>query len=445
MDKVDCVVVGAGPAGSSCAIGLARKGIKTVLLERGREAGGKNVASFVLFTDVLRMIIPEFEDEAPLERVVTDNSFICLFNKDFLEFRMRFSDFSEKRSAYTAYRSKFDKWFAQKAEEEGVELIRGVLVTGLLKEKGRVVGVRIGNEEILADVVVGADGVLSVVSRDSGLYEDDTSRYKLGIKEVLDLPPEIIEERFQLSKGEGCIKDGWGYPLSDVGGVFSLYTNTDSISIAVFAPIDSIRQGRVNLRQRLEEFKAHPYINSLLIGSSLREYEAHILSDGGRLKLKRLYSDGVILCGEAGGFMSSTWVGVPPAMLSGLKAAEAVALAKRRGRYDAESLSCYADLLRQTGLPRTLYNARRFSNLIVSLKGEQIEKLNCNLIRLTEDFTLGEIDFLSPGSSPMLSRIFDDFVMEFLPKYLRYPLKTIVKSLANLLVLIKKVKIRRSV
>lgn len=50
MDKVECIVVGAGPAGAACALGLARKGIETVLLERGQEAGEKNVASFVLFT-----------------------------------------------------------------------------------------------------------------------------------------------------------------------------------------------------------------------------------------------------------------------------------------------------------------------------------------------------------------------------------------------------------
>ena len=60
MDKVHCIVVGGGPAGAACAYGLSKKGIETVLIERGRSPGEKNVASFVLFTDVLESIVPSF-------------------------------------------------------------------------------------------------------------------------------------------------------------------------------------------------------------------------------------------------------------------------------------------------------------------------------------------------------------------------------------------------
>jgi len=81
MDRVECVVVGAGPAGSACAIGLARKGVETVLVDRGRYAGEKNVASFVLFANVLETIIPNYREEAPLERIGSDTGFICLLDK----------------------------------------------------------------------------------------------------------------------------------------------------------------------------------------------------------------------------------------------------------------------------------------------------------------------------------------------------------------------------
>ena len=60
-------------------------------------------------------------------------------------------------------------------------------------------------------------GTHSVVSRESGLYVDDTSRCLLGIKEVHDLPPEVIEERFNLLPGEGVAWDGFGYQ-ADMGG-----------------------------------------------------------------------------------------------------------------------------------------------------------------------------------------------------------------------------------
>ena len=47
MEKADCIVVGAGPSGTACAISLTQKGFKTVLLERARQPGEKNVASAV--------------------------------------------------------------------------------------------------------------------------------------------------------------------------------------------------------------------------------------------------------------------------------------------------------------------------------------------------------------------------------------------------------------
>ena len=270
----------------------------------------------------------------------------------------------EKQQIHTAYRTRLDGWLAGKAEEAGATLLRGVCVTDLLKENGRVVGVKVGDEEMLADVVIGADGFHSVVARDSGLLEDDTSRFMLGVREVIDLPPEVIEDRFQVSPDGGCMKDGWGYPVDDVGGLMAIYTMKDAVTLTLFAPMDAMREG-CNLRERMEMFKEHPYVARFIKDGKLREYEAHILADGGRIKLDQLYTDGVLLCGEAGGFNSNAWVGVPCGMLSGMKAAEAVALAKQKGRYDAETLSCYKDVLYTTGLPRTLYLAKSMSDFMV--------------------------------------------------------------------------------
>lgn len=439
------MVVGAGPAGSACAITLARRGIETVLVERGRDAGEKNVASFVLFANVLKTIIPGFADEAPLERIGSDNGFVCLRENDMLELRTKAGDYYEDPVVYTAYRSRFDQWFASKAEEEGVEVVRGMLVTDVLMEGGRVVGIKVGDDELLADVVVGADGVHSVVARQSGLYVDDTSRYMLGVKEVLDLSPEVIEQRFQLRPGEASVKDGWGYPLSDVGGLFTIYTNNDSVSICLFAPIDALKERGVNLRERLEVFKAHPYVHSLIGGSELREYEAHILADGGRIKMDHLYSGGVLLCGEAGGFNSAMWVGVPSGMLSGIKAAEAVASAKRRGRYDAEALSCYVDLLYETGLPRMLHSARSFSDFMVKSARKHMETFSDNLLELVKDSIMEEVDFFSPEPYPVLEKWYSGLLEEYVPGVLKLPLGMVVSAVSRLWSWYGKRKIRRAV
>lgn len=66
----DCIVVGAGPAGSAAALQMARDGLDVVFLERGNRPGEKNVMSGVLITDKLCELVPDFVDRAPLQRLI---------------------------------------------------------------------------------------------------------------------------------------------------------------------------------------------------------------------------------------------------------------------------------------------------------------------------------------------------------------------------------------
>jgi electron transfer flavoprotein-quinone oxidoreductase len=433
MDKVHCIVVGGGPAGAACAYGLSKKGIETVLIERGRSPGEKNVASFVLFTDVLESIVPSFSEEAPLERCVTDHSFLALGEKDYVQFQSRYYSHFTKHIAFTAFRSKFDEWFAGKAKEAGAELITARMVTDLLIDDGRVVGIKIGDDELLSDVVVGADGVHSVVARKAGLVADEPARYMLGIKEVLDLPSEVIDERFQLKEGEGAIKECFGYPVHDMGGVFSLYTNIDSISLAIFGPVESLKQKKIKLYERLQQLKEHPYIDSLIKGASLREYQAHILSDGGRVKPKDLYADGVLLCGEAGGFMSSFWIGVPPAMLSGLMAAETISLARERKDYSAKTLQHYLNFLDKTALPRMLKQSRKVSNYLVKAGRRNLPTYSRNMAEAMEGMLLSEVTFVEDRPFPFLSFFYFKIGQDFVPRSLRGPIRLLIKVSSSLI------------
>jgi len=444
MDKVQCVVVGAGPAGSACALSLARKGIETVLLERGQRAGEKNVASFVLMTPVLDRLIPDFRDEAPLERLVSDHSFIYLGEKDLLQLRWRLNEHTEKGLAYTAYRSKFDAWFAEKAREAGAELLTGVLVTDLIMENGRVAGVRIGDEELRADVVVGADGIHTVVGRASGLVEDDPRTYMLGVKEILDLPPEVLEERFQLAAGEGICLEMGGYAVEDIMGVSSLYTNKDSISLAIFGWVDKIKELGIDLHDRLGLLKQHPYIASLIAGAEMREYQAHIISNGGRMDFGKLYSDGVLLCGEAGGFMSFSYVGVPPGMLSGMMAAETIAQARKKYDYSADALSIYITYLEKTGLARTLYNSRAANKYIVDHGKANIPGYMDHLLKIMGNIVEDEVNFMDPEPYPYAREFYRNIAENSVPQPLRRPVRAAMKACAPLGSAMRKRKIRKA-
>lgn len=357
MEKVKSIVVGAGPAGSACAYTLAKKGIEVVLLERGQTPGEKNVAGFVLFTPVLEYLIPDCRDKAPTERNITRFDFIDIDGNDFRIFQNYYHSYRDDPICFSAFRSKFDAWLATEAENAGAELVAGVTVTDLILDGGRVVGVKVGDDELYADVVVGADGVHSIVAEKSGLLEKrDPKKLYLVVKEILDMPSDVIDRRFRLKEGEGSTLEG-EFPLG-VENLVTLYTNRDSVSMAVDCVMSDLIEERAKAHQLLEEVKSHPSLHPLLEGASLREYQAHLETINREpLRPESMYSDGVLLCGEAGKMIDMWGTGVPPAMLSGMMAAQTVEMAIDKKDYSAKTLKKYIDFLDSTSLWRTMYKS----------------------------------------------------------------------------------------
>ena len=71
MADFDVIVVGAGPAGSAAALVCARAGHRVCVLERGPFPGSKNMFGGVIYGRVLDGLIPNWFDEAPIQRWVT--------------------------------------------------------------------------------------------------------------------------------------------------------------------------------------------------------------------------------------------------------------------------------------------------------------------------------------------------------------------------------------
>src|SRR5579863_10386299 len=70
--QFDTIVVGAGPAGSSAALAIARAGLHVALVERGEYAGAKNVSGAALYApNLLAELLPNYWEEAPVERYLT--------------------------------------------------------------------------------------------------------------------------------------------------------------------------------------------------------------------------------------------------------------------------------------------------------------------------------------------------------------------------------------
>src|SRR5574344_298855 len=244
-NETNVIVVGGGPAGISAAITIARAGKNVILIERGNYSGSKNVFGGAVYTQPTKEIFPDFEEKAPLERKIISHKYIIQTEKDSVS--VNYSNNSEAKSnAYSVIRGKFDRWMASVAENEGVTLVTETLVKSLIVKENKVVGVETELEKYFADIVILADGVNSILAKQIGLRKDIMPKdVALGVKEVIKIGKEKIDERFNLTENEGSVYEIFGGAMSGMLGLGYLYTNKDTISIGLGISLDELAKNKL--------------------------------------------------------------------------------------------------------------------------------------------------------------------------------------------------------
>jgi electron transfer flavoprotein-quinone oxidoreductase len=366
-DRLDTVVVGGGPAGIMAARALAQGGLSPVVLERGQFPGSKNVWGGILYRQPTEVMIPGFEETAPLERPIIEQRYLLLTDDALLGGTFRSMRFAERPyNAYSVMRSPFDRWHAGLAEADGVEVYSEVTVTDLLWEEGRVVGVTTGEPDgdLFANVVVLADGANSLLAQRAGLHRGwAPADQALVAKELIALPAEKIEDRFNLPSGFGTALEIFGEATMGLLGYGFIYTNKESLSIGTGALLSDLIETGINVNDMLDRFKRHPAIAPLVAGGETIEYAAHLIPEGGYKRLPRLFGDGVVVVGDAAGFVNPlNREGVNLAMLSGKLAAAAILEASERHDYSALALSRYCELLDESVVMKDLYKIRNVTD-----------------------------------------------------------------------------------
>jgi electron transfer flavoprotein-quinone oxidoreductase len=370
-EHFDAIVVGAGPAGNAAALTMARAGLNVLQLERGEYPGSKNVQGAILYSDSLEKLIPEFREDAPLERHVVEQRIWLLDEKSHMGMQYRSEDFNEERpNRYTIIRAQFDKWFSRQVRAAGATLLCETTVVGLIKDRsGRVIGVQTDRDqgEVFADVVVLADGVNGLVGQRSGLRDELKPQcVALAVKEMHFLPEEVIESRFNLRNREGVVIETMGKVDSGMLGKGFLYTNQESISIGIGGIVSDYIEAKVSPNELLERFKTHPSVKSLLAGSEAKEYSAHLIPEGGYNAVPQLFGDGWVVVGDSGHMVNSLHVeGSNIAMTTGQLAAETiVAIKQAKGRFSASELSAYKRALDEGWVMKDLKKYRKLPSFI---------------------------------------------------------------------------------
>jgi electron transfer flavoprotein-quinone oxidoreductase len=333
-DKFDAIVVGAGPAGSACAYTLAKEGRSVLLLERGNSPGAKNVSGGRLYTYALELVEPGLYQRAPLQRKIVREQVMLLNDRGATTVDYYDPRFGEAvPQSYSVVRAALDAWFAGEAEAQGAMLASGVVVDGLIEEGGKIVGIRTGEDEMRADVVVAADGVNSLLGQKAGLFPDvKPHAVGVGVKETIELPDPLINARFGVKDDEGAARVAIGCTDGIAGGGF-LYTNKASISLGiVFNPEQAGRQQR-HIQDIFQDFKMHPAVQPLIEGGTSIEYGAHLVPELGYHGIpKQLAREGFVVVGDAAQFGINTGMiirGMDLAIVSGLAAAKAIIAAKQ--------------------------------------------------------------------------------------------------------------------
>ena len=375
-DRCEVAIIGAGPAGISCAYVLAKAGMDAIVLERGRYPGAKNMFGGIFYSNQMNKLFPNFHKEAPVERYVSKKRYSMLVDNSEIAFNFEPEEFKKPpyNSSFIVKRSVFDGWFARKAEAEGACIINNVNIKDFLWDKDKIAGVISGagsDNALLADVVICAEGANSLLTQKAGLRNKLSMRARtVALKEVIKMPREVIEERFNLTGDEGAAYEYYGDAVSGMLGTGFIYTNKDSISVGVGVLISEMYRHKNNIssNELLEKFKNHPCIYPLIKGGELLEYSAHMIPTDGYRNIPKLYTDNLLVVGDAAGLLNNSFFheGVNMAMASGVLAAETI-LRNRDGNkscYDAKSLSYYKKLLEGCFVLDDMKNCRDFLDIL---------------------------------------------------------------------------------
>ena len=379
-NKTEVIVVGGGPAGIASAITIARAGHEVILIERGNFAGSKNVFGGAIYAQPTREIFPNFEQEAPIERLNIEHKFAILGKEDSTTISYRHKDL--ENPSYTVIRGKFDRWMADEARKAGVIIAEETVVKELLIKNEQVIGVKTERVDYYSDIVILADGVNSLLAKQIGFRDKiEPQDVALSVKEVIKLDKENINERFNLTDEEGCVYEIFGGPMEGILGLGFLYTNKESISIGLGVGLDALCQKNLKPYELLDSLKQHLSLVPLIKDGELLEYSAHLIPEGGYKKIPTLSGAGVMIVGDAAMLVNNMhWEGTNLAMISGKLAGETAVTALNKGDFSEKMLLKYPEALEKSFIMKDLHAYRNLMdeahNRSESFMGYYLKEVN---------------------------------------------------------------------
>lgn len=350
--KYDVVVVGAGPAGSVTAKTAAEKGLDVLLIDRNPDIGVP-----VKCAEGTSNKIEKF--------VKVDKRCICaeltgmnIFSPDGTCITLHYP----KVAGYVLERRLFDRSLAIEAGRAGADIIVNTTATGLIKARNQVKGVQVKingeDHRILADVVVGADGVESKIGQFAGINTH------LPLHNI-----DICAQYLMCGPGLGDIDNNHCdfYVGSEVapGGyawVFPKGNGSANVGLGIRGSVS--KEGH-RAADYLRKFVRQKFPK----GSIITEMYGAVPVSGA---IYETVADGLVLVGDAARQVDpSTGGGIPYAIESGVIAGEVIAEAKEARDFSKKKLMEYEKRWKRS-FGKELKKKLKIRNFIETLSDEEL-------------------------------------------------------------------------
>jgi electron transfer flavoprotein-quinone oxidoreductase len=277
-ERYDAAIIGGGSAGLAALKRLAALGRQAVLIEAGRQVGTKNVSGGILYSkkskhgsaNNVEDLYENFISDAPFERKIT-KYILHAVSKD-KDFAMDLTAAHKYQAnfGYSVLLGRLNGWFGRQAgeaaEKQGGGIISGVHVRSVgWNEQGHAIIETDELEPFEAKAVIAADGVNSEIAEMTGARPKFTpEQLYQGVKVVVKMPEQVIEERFGIGPDQGAAHLFAGdITLGHVGGGF-LYTNRDTLSVGAVYHYDSLMEKPVEPGALIDALLRNPLVSEMI-------------------------------------------------------------------------------------------------------------------------------------------------------------------------------------
>jgi len=369
---LDAVVVGGGPVGSFAALNLARLGAKVTVFEEHAEIGVPSHCAGHLSIRSLRSL-----GLYPLSGKIVENTFAQanFYSPTGTELSVHLA----RPVTCAVNRALFDGYLAETAEAAGVRYRLSSRVRSLLTENGFVKGVSVEQkdkrEDVLARIVVDAEGISSRLLKQTGLSAFNRGGLVYAVEAEIENVKDVASDAVEVFMGKNYAPGfyGWLIPRLDGTAKVGLATRTGN-------PKEFLQ--RLMLK--------HPVASKQLGKARIMRMAFHSISLGG--SIARAYADGFLAVGDAASQVKpTTGGGVVFGLTCARIAAKVASEAIGRGDVSANYLQLYQKRCRETlGFDvNVMLRMRKFLN---ALSDEQLDSALRFCARMGVDKALGDVE-----------------------------------------------------